>query len=502
MRGRDDALAAASDAIYDVAVIGGGITGASLYDRLCRGGYKVLLVDKGDFGSGTSQASAMMVWGGLLYLKNFDLAAVYGFSRSRDRMIRHMGDWVSPRTFRFLPAPGGVLSKAPALAALYLYWLMAGFQRRRPEVEARYREQVLLARPDEALLFEEAMLRDSDTRFVLSWITRHRSEHTTPLNYVELVDGAYHPQDKLWRLDLRDVLGAREVQVRARVVANCAGVWTDRLNALFGIRSPYKHAFSKGVFLAFERASGHEGPLIFEMGEHDDVINSIPWGPVELWGPTEETVSDIDQSFKVTPEDVTFLLDHRNRRMKDRRGTDAIVSLRCGIRPLAVAASYDGDDYSLDLSRRVRIAVEPVRPWVSVYGGKITGCSEAAARVVSRLRGYLPEPARPAAIAGAAVEDVETAIFPGLEDPVPTVAWCRDNELCCNLEDYLRRRTNIAQWLPRCGLGRDDRHLEQVRALSLELANGDEARAEVELERYRGSVAEGFDDVLAGVQLM
>ncbi|MCI0413514.1 FAD-dependent oxidoreductase [bacterium] len=55
-----------SNNVFDVAIIGGGINGASIYHSLCSKGYKVLLVDKGDFSSGTSQASAMMAWGGLL----------------------------------------------------------------------------------------------------------------------------------------------------------------------------------------------------------------------------------------------------------------------------------------------------------------------------------------------------------------------------------------------------------------------------------------------------
>lgn len=49
---------------FDATIIGGGINGASLYHHLCQKGYRVLLVDKGDFAGGTSQASAMMVWGG------------------------------------------------------------------------------------------------------------------------------------------------------------------------------------------------------------------------------------------------------------------------------------------------------------------------------------------------------------------------------------------------------------------------------------------------------
>ena len=56
---------------FDITIIGGGINGASLYNKLVQEGYRVLLIDKGDFASGTSQASGMMIWGGLLYLRNF-----------------------------------------------------------------------------------------------------------------------------------------------------------------------------------------------------------------------------------------------------------------------------------------------------------------------------------------------------------------------------------------------------------------------------------------------
>ena len=47
-------------------------------------------------------------------------------------------------------------------------------------------------------------------------------------------------------------------------------VWADRVNGQFGIESPYKHAFSKGVFAGIKKATGHEVPLIFELGELDD----------------------------------------------------------------------------------------------------------------------------------------------------------------------------------------------------------------------------------------
>ena len=185
--------------------------------------------------------------------------------------------------------------------------------------------------------------------------------------------------------------------------------------------------------------------------------------------------------------------------MKSAGYKDAIVALRCGVRSLAVTASYEGDDYPLNLSRSFKIVLDTERPWVSVYGGKMTGCTEAAAEVVRRLSGYLPELSHAVGYSTLGNTEVETTAFPGLVDPVPTAVWCRDHELCCTLEDYLRRRTNIAQWVPRCGLGRNNENYEHVRAISFELAKGDTTRAESALEQYQANVVRGFDDVLSKV---
>lgn len=88
---------------FDVVILGGGINGACLYDTLCREGYKVLLIDKNDFASGTSQSSGMMIWGGLLYLRNFDLSSVFQLSCDRDQIVNQKSRWMSPAIVRYLP---------------------------------------------------------------------------------------------------------------------------------------------------------------------------------------------------------------------------------------------------------------------------------------------------------------------------------------------------------------------------------------------------------------
>lgn len=200
---------------FDFVVIGGGVIGACIYHRLCSLGHRVLLVDRGDFGSGTSQASGMMVWGGLLYLRNLDLRAVYGFSRSRDALIDELQEWVRPAAFRYIPSREAGRSRPLLFTAFYLYWLLGLCRRSQPALESRFREAGLV-RPSPALgslRFEEGLLRTSDARFVLHWIVPHRSGGRVPLNYCEAIAGEYACSAKLWHVEIKDVLRDRETTV-------------------------------------------------------------------------------------------------------------------------------------------------------------------------------------------------------------------------------------------------------------------------------------------------
>jgi len=474
---------------YDVAIIGGGINGACLFDRLARQGTRVLLVDRGDFACGTSQASGMMIWGGLLYLSQFDMATVLKLCGARDRLIRQMPESVSPARFRYLVREGSGRPRWFVQCALAFYWLLSRGRRALPRFQRHFEEEALLGESLQkgSLLYEEGALNLSDSRFVLQWITQNISPEQTALNHSAVLGGGYHQRDRLWTLNLSDTLGGRQFEARAGHVVNCAGVWTDAVNRTFRIRTPYRHALSKGVYLGLKRPTGLRDPLIFEMGENGDTLTLTPWGPVALWGPTETAVDTIEEGFHVTGADVDFLLDHHNRNLRQKTTRRDIVSLRVGIRPLAVKADDKADRYPLVLSRRQRVFSDPERPWISTYGGKLTGCVALAAKVAEALA--LPKrPAKPRRTLLQPPEAAPRARFPGLEETVPSLPWCMENELCCTLEDYLRRRTNLAQWLPRGGLGRTDENRDHLIALAARMAGGDREKATRAVDCYAARV--------------
>ncbi len=492
---RSQALAAADEA-FDVAIVGAGINGAAVYRELCRAGYRVLLVDRGDFASGTSQASGMLIWGGLLYLRNLDLRTVFGLCKARDRLVREEPGNVETLRFRYLPLQRGGRSRRLVQAALFSYWMLGRRRRRRPYGEHQFRAADLLrhGRFHSSLVYEEACLSDSDSRCVLSWILAQGGEGNVALNHCELTAANWQRDQQRWRMELTDRHGGSQRSVEARVLVNAAGVWTERVGELCGLEQRYRHVLSKGVYLAFQRPAELEEALAFEMEQHGDSQTFTPWGPVALWGPTESVVTDIGGGFRPDVDDVRFLLSQANSNLSQQRGAEHVVSLRCGIRPLAVERSFSREVYPLDLSRRHIVARDPKVAALSIFGGKLTSAPMIGREVARHVRQYLPARRPPAKEQAAAPPP--TSRFPGVDVALPSAAWCRENEACLTLGDYLRRRTNIAQWVPRLGLGRGDENLPEITKIAADICTPEQSAEAVANWRHAADVQ---DRLLASV---
>src|SRR5712691_9903098 len=86
---------------FDVLVIGGGITGAGVALDAAARGYRVALVEKVDFASGTSSKSTKLAHGGIRYLPQFDFAMIHEGVVERGLMVRNAPSWCGPRAFGF-----------------------------------------------------------------------------------------------------------------------------------------------------------------------------------------------------------------------------------------------------------------------------------------------------------------------------------------------------------------------------------------------------------------
>lgn len=490
--GRLEALA---HGVFDVAIVGGGVNGAAVFRALAQRGYRVALVDRGDFASGTSQASGMLVWGGLLYLRRLELGTVRALSRERDALLAAAQGEVVPAPFRYLPLRRRMGTRPAWLVrlALELYWRLGSRERRRPRRERGLPACVRADRFAGSLTYEEGALARSDARCVLDWILAHEDAHRIARNHVAAA--GFRREHGIWRIELEDQRGDETCVARARVLVNTAGVFADDVARATGARTRHRHAFSKGVYLGLARPPGLDEFLAFELGRDGDTETFTPWGPIALWGPTETWVDSPSGAFEADAADVRGLLANARKNLGGDLDVGDVVSLRAGVRPLVIGASRARPAHPLGLSRRHVCDVDGPRGVVTVFGGKFTGAAavarevaEAVARECDPRGGVVARPPRATPLANFH--------FSGLEAPLIDPACAARHEHCATLLDYIRRRTNLAQWTPRHGLGLGDVYAPELRRIAAPIEG--EARADDAVDAVR-RLARRQDALLAQV---
>src|SRR5262245_30906838 len=119
------ALAPLATGVFDLLVLGGGITGAGIAMDAALRGLRVALIDKGDFAGGTSSASSKLVHGGLRYLEHGGFHLVYEALAERRLLLHNAPHLVRPLEFLIPFYAGGRVPRWQWRLALALYDLLA-----------------------------------------------------------------------------------------------------------------------------------------------------------------------------------------------------------------------------------------------------------------------------------------------------------------------------------------------------------------------------------------
>ena len=395
---------------FDVLIVGGGINGAVAAAVLAGRGASVALVDRGDFGSFTSQASSNLVWGGFKYLEGYELLLVRKLCVSRNRLITAYPDNIKP--IPFLATLDETSPHPTWLATLgaSAYWAIGSFRTHPPRYMSAEKIEALepIVNTEGSIggiEYYDAYLTDNDSRFVFSFVRSALDVGATAANYVEMVDAA-RDGDR-WRVTLRDVDADGEPFIAtAKIVINAAGPFVDGLSGELGVTTTHRIVYSKGIHLVVPQLTPNHRVLAF----YDDtqrLFYVIPMGRRSVIGTTDTRV---DTPYtEVTDEDRDFLLGQINARLDlDTPLTaDDIIADRCGVRPLVVESGGD-DQVEADwtkLSRKHVIEVDETASVVTVFGGKLTDClnvGEEIADAVEKLgvplepdkRNWYGEPAK------------------------------------------------------------------------------------------------------------
>lgn len=376
---RAEAWRRLSEESFDIVIVGGGVVGTgSAVDAATRG-LSVAVVEARDFAAGTSSRSSKMFHGGLRYLEQLDFGLVAEALHERElSMTRLAPHLVKPLKFLF-PLTRRFWERPYMAAGFVLYDLMGGAKSVPPQkhysragarrVAPGLREDVVVG----GIRYWDTLV--DDARHTLT-LARTAALHGAVVANSTQVIGYLREGERVTGVRVRDAETGRETDVRAGVVLNAAGVWTDHLQEMLGEEGGFTVRASKGVHIVVDRDKvDSEAALILRTEK--SVLFVIPWGEYWIIG-TTDTDWQLDLAHPAaTGADIDYILGHVNAVLTTPIGRDDVRGVYAGLRPLLSG----GADSTAKLSREH--AVMRAAPGaVVVAGGKYTTYRVMAADAV------------------------------------------------------------------------------------------------------------------------
>jgi glycerol-3-phosphate dehydrogenase len=467
---------------WDMLVIGGGATGAGVAVDAASRGYSVLLLEREDFGKGTSSRSTKLVHGGVRYLEQGNVSLVMEALKERGILLEN-----APHLVHDLPfvVPNYSWWETPFYGiGLKIYDMLAG----------KYgfgRSRILSC--DETVELLPTISRDGlrggviyhdgqfdDARLLIHLVMTAVEHGATVANYAPVVELTRAGDGFVDGAVAIDRESGERFAVKAKVVINATGIFADEVRRLADPAAAGMLAPSQGIHLVFEKSFLRGNTAIMVPHTSDGrVLFAIPWHNHTLVGTTDTPIDG--PSYEPIPfdEEIQFVLDTAGQYLSRPPRREDILSAFAGIRPLVRASGSDARKTAA-LSRDHTIHIDETG-LLTIVGGKWTTYRHMAEDAVNhaatlgrleespcitrtlRIHGYLPpdspadrsSSADPLLVYGSdapqiselSAKDPELALAldPALPYIGAEVVWAAQMEMARNLEDVLVRRTRALQ---------------------------------------------------------
>jgi glycerol-3-phosphate dehydrogenase len=385
---------------FDLLVVGGGITGATLaWDASLRG-LKVALVDKGDFAMATTSASSKLIHGGLRYLKNGEVGLVRESLRERRILQKIAPHLVWPIPFLMPTHKKGGNKRWMIKAGMMVYDTLSWDRSNLDDPERRIPGHCMLSSrqvlEEEPVVAPEGLTggavyydcRCDPERLCLEFILGAAEQGAVVVNYAE-VTGLVRSNKTVEGAGVRDRLGGASLEVRARMVANVAGPWADAIDVLSGAEDEIALRRSKGIHIITRPLARRYAVVGMTAGKRHFFI--IPWRRHSLIGTTDTEYRGHPDDLSVLDEDVNNFIAEINQAMPAAAlKPDDVLYRYVGVRPLV-----EQDTEVYDASRKYEIIDhhdKGLKGYITALGGKYTTSRNLAAKATGKIMVRLGKP--------------------------------------------------------------------------------------------------------------
>jgi glycerol-3-phosphate dehydrogenase len=385
-----------SNEVFDLLIIGGGVTGACVARDAALRGLKVALVEKNDFAAATSAHNSKLIHGGLRYLRNFELGLVRESLRERRIWQRNAPHLVHPLPFLVPLYNAGFKGRATLAAGLTLYdilsydrgWLDDPDQRL-PGHSWLNKAKAIAQEPmldgpgfEGSFLYYDAQMYAPE-RLALECIIDAAAHGAAIANHVS-ARGLLMRNGAIKGATLREEFGGGEFDVRAKATLVAAGPWADIFLAqALGKPATHKLLRSKGIHLIVPSMTKTDALTVAADGGHFFVL---PWRGHSILGTTDTAFHDAPDNVGVSPADISGFLDFINANLPAAHLKPSDVQhFYAGLRPLVDDGS--GDTYGA--SRKAELidhsGSDGLKGLFSAIGGKWTTSRDLAEKTVDAL---------------------------------------------------------------------------------------------------------------------
>ncbi|MDP1670487.1 MAG: glycerol-3-phosphate dehydrogenase/oxidase [Alphaproteobacteria bacterium] len=397
-------LAEMAETPFDLVIIGGGITGASIaWDASLRG-LRVALLEKHDFACATTSASSKLIHGGLRYLRNFEFGLVRESLRER-RTWQHIAPhMVMPLQF-ILPSASR-LQNLTLRAGLALYDLLSLDRNRGmstdkhlpghgalSEAQAVETEPLLDGAANAGALRYYDCQMHTPERLALEFLTGSVANGAQIANYAQVM-GLRGTPGRVTGVQVRDGADGQKYDISGKLIINAAGPWADYIVVVANNPDAIKLQRSKGIHL-ITRSLSRNAIAVIGADTHFFIL---PWRGHSILATTDTPFTDDPDKLHVTEADIAELLTKVNRGLPHAKLTRAdVLHSYAGLRPLVADPAEPGNN-TYGASRGSEIfdhtKEEGRKGLLSVLGGKWTTSRQLAEQVVDQALRKLDHPTR------------------------------------------------------------------------------------------------------------